>query len=528
MEQRAIEGRPHRAAFIDLGTNSIRILIAEIDPGRTYSILRQEKEVARLGEGLFGDGLLEPEAIDRAVQIAKTFRQLADAHGAEEIVCVGTSATREAENRDELILRLHDEAGLDVRIVSGREEARLIYLGVSSGLNIGKQNALFIDIGGGSTELMLGDQNQHYYLDSLKLGSVRLTNLFFPVDFSDRVSPKKYGRLQEYARNATIRAVQRLEPFSIDLTIGSSGTITNMCEIAQAMLYKKKREGLLKASLADIQTVAARLCGMTLAERRNAPGINPERADIIVAGAAIIQTVMEELKLKSIQVSERGLQHGLLLDYLTRAGDRGSIRLWSVLQFARACRFDEAHAERVAALALEMFESAREVGLHSLGEQEAELLRYAALLHDVGGFLSYSNHQAHSYYFIINADLLGFDQTEIAIMASAAFYHRKSLPKRKHPEFGPLDAKSQSAVRVLAIFLRLAESLDRGHANRVQSARFVKSGPRAAKLQLSADADSALELWGLEAQGKAFLKTFDRQLEFELAPSLERLSPAPS
>ena len=261
------------------------------------------------------------------------------------------------------------------------------------------------------------------------------------------------------------RQMNHLRRHRVELAIGSSGTIENLAEIAVHVFDKRRsqRDDLLTRS--RLKDVVGLLRSLSLAERRKVPGINPERADIIIAGAAIVETLMDDLRLDVLRVSNRGLRDGLLIDYLARSEHADLVRAVgvrerSVLQLARNCGFDETHARTVAHLADELYESGRAVGLHAFGEAERELLRYAALLHDVGSFLSYSNHHAHSYYLVRNADLLGFDQREIAIIAAATLYHRKALPRPKHPEFASLDKQARRVVPVLSLLIRLAESLD--------------------------------------------------------------------
>jgi exopolyphosphatase/guanosine-5'-triphosphate,3'-diphosphate pyrophosphatase len=304
---------------------------------------------------------------------------------------------------------------------------------------------------------------------------------------------------------------------------GSSGTIENLADIAAQKFYNRKRQRDDTFTHEQIRQVVDLLSSMPLDERRKMPGINPGRADIIVGGAAIIDTLMEELETPALQVSARGLRDGLLIDYLARHDQTGlleetSVRGRSVLQLGRACGIDEAHAHNVARLSLELFDSARTAKLHNLGDRERELLEYAALLHDVGSFLSYSNHHLHSYYLIRNADLLGFDQKEITILANAGRYHRKAMPKKnKHPEFTALDKRSQNTVRLFALFLRIAESLDRSHTGAVSHARLRPGEGNNIVLDIQADHDPQLELWGVQNHRDAFQKVFKRELVIEAA-----------
>jgi exopolyphosphatase/guanosine-5'-triphosphate,3'-diphosphate pyrophosphatase len=411
-------------------------------------------------------------------------------------------------------------AHVDLRVISGKEEARLIYLGVASGANIGGKQTLFIDVGGGSTEVIVGDQQQYRFLDSLKLGAIRLSGMFFRPGDNGPVPAVKYARIQRYIRTRSVRTLQRLRQLTIEQAIGSSGTVMNLAEIAIRLAHRRSLAKGDVVTRAQLRAVIELLCSLPVERRREVPGINPDRADIIIPGAAILETVMQELNIAEVGISERGLREGLPIDYLSRSDDahlfdQTSFRERSVLELGRRCGFDEPHARQVARLAWELFDSAREAGLHHLGEWERELLEHACLLHDVGSFVSYTNHRAHSYYFIRNADLLGFDQTEISLIATVALFHHKSFPRLKHSEFAELDKRSREIVRVLCMFLRIAESLDRSHLGAVAHAMLRSSDRKTAILELTPARDCHLELWEVRNHEKPFEKVFGRKLEIK-------------
>jgi exopolyphosphatase/guanosine-5'-triphosphate,3'-diphosphate pyrophosphatase len=507
-------------AFIDMGTNSIRLLVVQIHPHHSFTILTRLKEMIRLGEGEFTEQYLQPAAIDRAVLVAREFVGLARSYGAEEIVAVATAATREAANQRAFLRQLWQEAEVEVHVVSGLEEARLIYLGVVSGVHLGDKQALFIDIGGGSTEVIIGTQQQYRYLNSLKLGAIRLTTRFL-ADLQGPVPARFYEQVRRHVRHYVMHTLREIKVYPIDLAMGSSGTIESLGDIAARLFLKRplQRDDMLP--YAQLKEVITLLGSLSLEARRKVPGLNPSRADIIMGGAAILDTLMEELALPEIRVTDRGLRDGLLVDYLLKNGHAPawgemSPREMSVLQLGRTCRFNEAHARTTARLALALFDSGREAGLHRLGTRERQLLAYAALLHHIGGFLTYDNYQAHTYYLIRNADLLGFDQTEIAVIATVALYHRKALPRKKHPEFSLLTKKSQRVVRVLCVLLRLAESLDRSQAGYVRHARLCTVDAQHVMLYVHATHDCQLELWGVQEHLEAFAKVFDRTLEIKM------------
>lgn len=515
--------RPSRrapiGAFIDLGTNSVRLVLVRFDPEGGHSVISQVKEVVRLGEGEFIDQHLQPEAMQRAALVCQRFVDMARASGAGQIEAIATSATREARNQQDFLEMLREEAQLEMRVISGREEARLIYLGVSSGLHLDRRKALFIDIGGGSTEVIVGDQHEPDYLSSMKLGAIRLSSMFFLPDETGPVADDRYALIKRYVQNAAVRSIQRIRETPFDLAMGSSGTIENLADIVVKRFEGRPREREDRIQLDQLRQVTQHLRGLPLEARREVPGINPARADIIVAGAAIIETLMEELGIETLQVSDRGLREGLIVDELMQRSPEHfgvlNVRERSVLELGRACGFDEAHARTVRRLSTELFDSAREVGLIDLGDEAREVLRHAALLHDIGAMLSYSSHERHTYYLVRHADLLGFDQAEIALIAAVARFHRKGFPRKKHEEYAVLGPEDRRQTRPLAVLLRLAEGLDRSHAALIDQVRF--NGPlEADRAQLdirSRDGDCHLEVWGVLRQRQAFQRAFGRELQ---------------
>jgi exopolyphosphatase/guanosine-5'-triphosphate,3'-diphosphate pyrophosphatase len=497
------------------------LLLVRFNPNQSYTTLSELKEPVRLGGDEFMSYSLQPKAMDRAVLVCSRFAAMARKNGASDIVAVATSATREAENQKEFLQRLRDEAALEVRVISGREEARLIYLGVSRGVHLDGKTGLFLDIGGGSTEVSVGDSRDFKYLDSLKLGAIRLTQMF-QLDEPTRPIPKShYALVCNYVRNAAVRAIEQLKQNPFDVAIGTAGTIRNLAGIASLRAGRAVSDDEPTITPAELSDVVGLLRATPLSERKKVQGLNSERADVILAGAAILEVLMDELEIKQLATSRLGLRDGLLANYLIRSRKHSdpvyelSARRRSVLLLGRRCNFDERHAQAVARLALELFDSAKQLGLHDFGDSERELLEYAAILHDIGVFLSFVNHQAHTYYLIRNADLVGFDEMEIATIAALARYHRKGRPRPEHPEFAELDKKGQAIVSRLFVLLRLAERLERSHHGVIQRARFRRAGANGIRLAVRAEGDCSLELMAVEKDQKAFAKAFDRPLVVE-------------
>ena len=510
---------PHTTGFIDIGTNSVRLMVVRLEPDHSWSTITLQKEPVRLGEGEFGaESALQLAAMDRATLVCRSFAELARSHGAATVIAVATSATREAGNQAAFVRRLREEAGIDVHVVSGQEEARLIFLGVLSRVHLGERRALVIDIGGGSTEVALGDHAGAEYLDSLRLGAIRLTSEFPEASADAPVGAQVYEAMRRRVQVEAARIRRQLAGERIDVVFGTSGTIRNLASVVVRALRGGAPQRVDTLSRAEVRKVAKMLRSLSLEERRVVPGLNPLRADIVIAGAAILDALMEDLDLAEIQaVAECGLREGLVVDHLARGAHEASpnaptVRERSILQLARACAFDETHARHVAGLALELFDSARAVGLHRYGDEERELFWYAALVHDVGTFLSYSDHHLHSYYLIRHADLLGFNENEIATMAATALFHRKAKPGTRHPAFAELDRPMRKEVRLLSALLRLAEYLDRGHSGAVAHASLRADGPGALVLEVRPAKDWHLEQWRLENRREAVEKGLGRTL----------------
>jgi exopolyphosphatase/guanosine-5'-triphosphate,3'-diphosphate pyrophosphatase len=303
--------------------------------------------------------------------------------------------------------------------------------------------------------------------------------------------------------------------------VGSSGTIQNLAEIASRMSKNASTagEGELPESLGigAVGDLAKKLCSLTLSERKKLPGINPSRADIIVAGAAILHTIMDEIGAPSIRISARGLLEGMLQDYLERGrlgylDNSMTTREQSVLQLARSCNFNETHSRHVARIACGLFDDSREIGLHGYGLRERELLGYAALLHDIGLFLSFDEHHRHSRYMIINSELLGFDQSEIALVANAAYFLRKWTEKKNRADetFNQLSRDDRKTALVLGLFLRMGEGLDRSQQQTVKSAQ-LDGTACGVILRLSLSRPSPMELYSIGKASSQFKKTFGRE-----------------
>ena len=513
-----------RVAAIDIGTNSIHLLVAEVDPElRSFSVLLAEKATTRLGERDPETGDLSSDAIERAFRTLRQDRDLALSHGVEQIVTAATSAVREAPNGGDFLVALQDQLGLEVELVSGPEEARLIYLGVLSGMTFGDQPHLILDIGGGSTELVLADGRDARSLTSTRIGAVRLQREFCR---QDPLPPDQHSFLKAYIQGALDPAVAQtraaLQPGEKPLLVGTSGTAMALAALAAAEDGRPplKLQGY-RLSKARIDQQIARLLAMTAEQRKTLTAINERRAEIIVPGALILQTAMEMLQVKDLVVCDRALREGLIVDWMLRnhlLGDRFSfqstIRQRTVLHLAQSFGVDRSRADRVAGFALSLYDQTRGL-IHSDDGLGRELLWAAAQLHTCGKSINIAAYHKHTWYLIRHGELLGYSQAEHLMVAAIARYHRRGLPKKRHESWQLiLDRQQRRTVASMALLLRLAASLDRRPASVIGSIKVVPLQEGAAKqapseLEISLEpvdqppgaqpADLSLERWSLAA-----------------------------
>ncbi len=496
------QGSGQVLAAIDIGTNSFHLVVARTTRSGAFEIIAREKEVVRLGSGSGDMKRLAPDAIDRGIDALTRFRQIAEISGAE-VRAIATSAVREADNRDEFLRRARDDAGVEVEVVSGVEEARLIHLGVLQDVAVVDKRLLLIDIGGGSTEFVVGEGTEMLAARSLKLGAIRLTDRFFAHE------PLTAGQVRQcraHVRSYLGPVVREVHRLGFEVAIGSSGTILNVAEMVRQrrgesgravsnITFSRKELGKVVASLVEATTVKQRL---------KVAGLDVRRVDIIVGGAILLDEAAAALGIEEMTVSDYALREGLVLDTLQRSSPASSligegtadIRARSVRRLSNLCPEERAHAEHSRHLALELFDATSD--LHELGAPARELLAAAALLANVGIAISHDRHHLHSYYVIRHAEhLRGFTQREVELIAQVARYHRKSLPKAKHEAFASLTSRDQRTVRTLAGILRTAIALDRSHAGVVQDLACRREGETLV-LEVGSRGDPSLELYTAE------------------------------
>lgn len=469
-------------AALDLGTNSFHLVVARVR-GTTYEVVTREKETIRLGHGGGDMKVLADDAIERGVSALRRMKRIADSHGAT-VRAVATSAVREAENADVFIGRARRDAGIEVEVISGLEEARLIHLGVLQAVPAFDRRLLLVDIGGGSTEVLVGERGVTLTARSFKLGAVRLTDRFFP---GGNCTPRAVDECRTYVRSILAGFERDVAQHGFDIAIASSGTAETVAALVAARRGAAAVHTLNRFEFdrAELDAVVDELTAKrTASSRASIPGLEAARADIIVAGAIVLQCVAETFAIPGFTFSEAALREGVLLDTLSRGQGDGDGELHhlrdvsrqSVAALAARCDDDVAHSAHVAGLALQLYDAT--TPLHRLPDHCRDYLEAAATLANVGLVISHSKHHLHSYYVIRNSELAGLTDHEIEMIALVARYHRKSGPKASHPEFQALDPDSQQVVRALAGILRLAIGLDRSHDGRVTSLRATRRGRR--------------------------------------------------
>ncbi|BCR06807.1 exopolyphosphatase [Desulfuromonas versatilis] len=504
--------RPPRLAAIDIGTNSIRCIIVEIVENGDFRILDDEKAMVRLGEGLYASGAISGGAWERAREALLRMRKIMDGLGVETIEAVATSAVRKAANGAEFLVAMERETGIGVRLIDGEEEAELAALSAWHHFDMANARYLLVDIGGGSVEVVSAVGRHIEEITSLELGAVFLTEHFLAAD---PIPDKELSHLRKHIRQQ-LRAALDPADFPVRYLIGSGGTMTTIAGMVKA--GRKERYDSVhgyEVLHSEIVHLLAMLARKTCKERRSLPGLSPERADIIVAGVAVVDELMRLSGTNLLKVNERGIREGLILKSLQKHGyleRRRTVRDWrtSVQDFARSCHVDEGHGEQVAKLALQLFDALAQP--FSLAERERQLLEAAALLHDVGYFISYSAHHKHSYHLIRYASLFDFSPREKELIANLARYHRKALPKKKHEGFAGLGREDQALVKRLGGILRLADGLDRRRSGAV-SALQCELADGALRVRLEGAEDLSVELYGGQVKGDLFEQAFGCRLE---------------
>ena len=508
-----------RIAAIDIGSNSIHIIVCRIRPDLSFEVVDREKDMIRLASGTLAKGRLPDANIATAMQTLAKFRRLAESHGVEEILTVATSAVREADNGGDFIAQAREQVGLRVRVISGSEEARLIHLAAAYAVGTRADRAVTIDIGGGSVEITLGTAARMEAGRSFKLGAIRLAEKFAR---HDPLSRGDIERLERHISRETASYLKQVRRRGFTRVIGTSGTILALGMVAangSPAVANDVRRLMVRAN--DLRRLRKRLVTLPLDARLRLPGLDPRRADLAPVGAILLETFLDRLGAEEITLCDFALREGLVLDYMRRnsrhirtAGRYPDMRRRSIIELGERCSYIPNHANQVAKLALALFDATQDE--HDLGPREREWLEFGALLHDIGSHISYEAHHKHSYYLIRHGELRGFDPEEVEVIGLVARYHRQATPKKSHDGYDRLNRRLRRTVKILGALVRLAEGLDRSHTQVVRSVA-VESRKDSLTLRLNTVGDAELEMWAASRHAAPLGEVLGKTITFEAA-----------
>lgn len=504
-------------AVIDIGSNSTHMMIADVRPDGSFQPLECIKEQTRLAADLNDKLLLDANALTKMSLVLRRMKDVADKYGAA-IRCVATHSLREARNGVEFSGRLSKKTGIQVDVISGPEEARLVSLGVRFGLPVADVTSLIVDVGGGSTEIILCRNDQIKFVTSLKLGAVRLTKRFLD---KDPFSQSDLSALEDYVVSRLEPVCAEIRSIGFELAIGSSGTIKalQMLSIASQGGEAGKNFHGTDFALEDLQAISYTLFkNRSIRERLLLPKMDSKRADIIVAGAMVLKVLGELAGVSFYRVSSTALREGLVVDTISRDIGRinvgiGDVRWQSISELGRRLRVEEQHSFHIMNLALSLFDG---LGFEpKIVQRWRDLLKYSAFLHECGKFVNISGHHKHAHYLIINSNLMGFNQSELEVIASLVRFHRKRTARLNDEDLGRFDQDDAGWIVKFSSLLRLAVSLDRGRLRRVERVHLAggRSGKSVLTVGFKSNEDNRSELYELNCEKEPFEKAFGTTLE---------------
>lgn len=506
-----------RIAAIDIGTNSFHAVIVDIYSDGSFSTVDKLKEMVLLAESGIGDRLTE-EAMNRGIDVLRKIKTLCDHKNVERVLAYATSAIREAENGGDFIQRAIDEVGIKINAISGKLEAKLIAYAVRHGISIGRKPVMMVDIGGGSVEFILGNRDTFYFLASKKIGVARMAA---DIINSDPVSERNIKALRDHYRQQLEDVAQAFALHRTQTIIGSSGTLQNIALIISGQAGSSPNLSLNELIFTKKQFFALyeKVIPMSREERRKLKGLDEKRVDIIVPGLVLMDYLIRTFGIRQVRISEQALREGIVLRYIKNELseireilDQFEPRERSIYELLRKCDWHEDHSKHVASIALKLFDTFSEE--LDLPAGDRELLRYSAYMHDIGYFISHRKHHKHALYLIRNADLKGFTEEEVEVMANVARYHRRSIPKPRHKEYDKLPSDVKERVRKLSGILRIADGLDRSHYQNVRSIQCEKN-VNTITLWLTTEEDPQLEIWGAKRKSELFSDITNRRIEIK-------------
>ncbi len=503
-----------RIAAIDLGTNSFHAVIVDIQADGRYAIVDALKEMVRLGRNGVGKPLSQ-EDMQLGLEALKKIKRLCDHRDVEQIIAYATSAIREAPNGGDFVQLVIDELDFKIQAIPGYKEAQLIGHAVMHGMALGESTSLVMDIGGGSTEFVILNNSEFYYLVSRKIGVSRMTADYVK---SDPIKKKEIKAIYDHYKKELTMLNGQVEQYKPDTLIGSSGTMQNIAAMIAA--HKGHDVSLtlneFEYTADDFFQFYESFIGLDRKQRLKTKGLDDKRVDFIIPGLILVKFVLEKYGIKKIKTSVQAMREGIIIAYIKNEmkilellAQFPDTRRRSVYELLRKYRWHEEHSKHVAGLALKLFDDLQQ--WHKLGYSDRELLEYASLMHDIGYHISNRKHHKHSLYIITHSNLKGFTQEEIQVMAHVARYHRRSTPKKRHALYAALPEQQQNRICKLAALLRLADGLDRSHyQNVIYLETEVKSK---LSVQITTMADPELEIWGAMRKRELLEEMMQRPVE---------------
>ena len=491
----------HRIASIDVGTNAIRFFAVEMEGDSVSRVLSEARFPVRFGHGVFSAGRISADASAQALEGLERAAVQMKELGIQKYRAVATSAVRESPNRRELVRAVKRRTGISLEVISGSEEIRLVHVAVTRRLLLGADQWILVELGGGSVEVALATSARVLWSETHAMGAVRLLELFAP---GGKETPDFLELLSEYA--ATIRLSSRVREAKTSGFIGTGGNIEVLARIANGVA---EEADVRKLPVKGLRAAVEKLSRMSMEERMSAYDLRPDRADVIVPAGVVYSELAELLGVSEILVPGGGIREGIIFDLADKlavrrpASDESTIE--DAVALGRKYSFDEAHSVHVARLAGQLFDQLSAV--HGLGSRDKRLLMAAAVLHDIGDFVSLKGHHKHSLYLISRAEISGFSQSEMFLIANIARYHRKSAPSVRHGEFALLSSADRERVRRLAAILRIADALDKEHREKIQQVE-VRRKEGLIEIAAGRNGDLLLERWALEKKADMFRRVF--------------------
>lgn len=506
-----------RLAAIDLGTNSFHAVLVDIFPDGSFRTVDKIKEMVILAEKGMANRLSDG-AMDRGLKALERIKFLCDSQGVEHILAYATSAIREATNGGNFIQQVLEKVGIRVRAISGKMEAEMIGLAIRHSIALDEKMVLMVDIGGGSVEFIVGNNEEFVHVSSMKLGVARMAARF--VD-NDPISKNDIKLLKEHFAKELAEVGEVLAKYEVDMMIGSSGTMENIA----AMVAERNSDAPVltlneyEFSSKEFKTFYKEFIKKDSTERAGEKMLDEKRIDIINPGMVLVKFLLEEYNIKKIKISEEALRDGMILKFINSEKEKPWIQLISdfpdprrrsIHELLRKCNWPAEHSKHVTGMALQLFDELKEE--LKLSTIDRELLEYASLMHDIGYYISFRKHHKHALYLIRNADLRGFNEDEINLMANVARYHRKTTPKKHHFAYKDLEKKLKQRVKRLSAILRVADGLDRSHFQNVRKLKIINEDEKIS-LHIITEGDPELEIWGAMHKAELFEKVTGKTLD---------------